>query len=97
MTISEGLLWMKTLTERQAELTNLRNENAVSRTVFRGLKGDSADKVEPLYDVVELDRLVSRLAQERRKLDSAIKATNASTHILNYDADESALGELKAK
>jgi len=43
---------------------------------------------EPTYDVVDLDKKISRLAREIRKLDSAIKTTNALTEISNYNEPE---------
>ena len=81
MTISEGLTWLKTLQERHTELVGLRNDNGYNRITFRGLKGDTPDKTEPVYDVVHLDGLISKIARERRKLDAAIKATNAKAEI----------------
>ena len=57
-------------------------------------KGDTPETVEPTYDVVSLDRLVSQVAAERRRLDSAIKATNARVKVYGYEMDEAVLGEL---
>jgi len=94
MTINEGLTWAKTLAERHAELQGLRNENSAARTTYRGLKGDTPEKVEPTYDVVALDKLISNIALERRKLDMAIKATNAVAAIKGYEPNEDVLGEL---
>jgi hypothetical protein len=94
ITINEALTWAKTLAERHNELVNLRNENSSVRTSYRGLKGDTPDKVEPVYDVVSLDRLVSQVAAERRRLDAAIKATNARVKVQGYEMDEAVLGEL---
>ena len=94
MTINEGLTWAKTLLERHGELVGLRNENSASRTTYRGLKGDTPEKVDPLYDVVALDSLISKISRERRKLDMAIKSTNAVAVIAGYESDEAVLGEL---
>ena len=94
LTINEGLTWAKTLAERHSELVGLRNENSASRTTYRGLKGDTPEKVEPIYSVVALDSLISKIARERRKLDMAIKSTNAVSIIQGYECDEDVLGEL---
>ncbi len=94
MTINEGLSWAKTLAERHSELVGLRSENSASRTSYRGLKGDTPETVNPLYDVVALDTLISKIARERRKLDMAIKATNAIAVIKDYEYNEEILGSL---
>jgi hypothetical protein len=94
ITINEALTWLKTLTERHDELKSLRNENSAVRTSYRGLKGDTPETVRPVYDVVSLDRLVARVAAEKRKLDAAIKATNARVKVYGYEMDEEVLGEL---
>ena len=94
ITINEALTWKKTLQERHLELISLRNENSASRTSYRGLKGDTPETVNPLYDVVALDSLISHLSRELRRLDAAIKATNAETPVIGYEMDEDVLGEL---
>jgi hypothetical protein len=94
ITINEALTAKQTLAERYEELKSLRNENSAVRTTRYGLKGDVPERVEPLYDVVALDRLVSRVAAEKRKLDAAIKATNAVIRVRGYEWDEAVLGEL---
>jgi hypothetical protein len=94
MTINEALVWMKTLRERHTELVSLRNENSRTVTRYRGLGGDKEDKIEPTYDVRTLDRQVTRLALEIRKLDLQIKATNAVTQVVGYTPDDNVLGEL---
>jgi hypothetical protein len=94
ITINEGLTWQKTLAERHNELVSLRNENSAVRTSYRGLKGDTPETIRPVYDVVSLDRLVARVAAERRKLDAAIKTTNARVKVHGYEMDEGVLGEL---
>jgi hypothetical protein len=94
LTINEALTWKKTLETRHAELQGLRNENSAIRTSYRGLKGDTAETIKPTYDVVALDSLVSRLAREVRKLDMAIKSTNAVAIVNGYEYDEDILGEL---
>ncbi len=49
----------------------------------------------PIYDVKHLDKMISRVALEIRRLDDAVKVTNASTIVNNYSKDESILGELE--
>jgi hypothetical protein len=94
LTINEALSWKKTLQERHSELTGLRNTNSAERTNWRGIKGDTPETVKPTYDVVSLDRTISGLAREMRRLDMAIKATNAKAVVKDYDCDEAVLGEL---
>src|SRR5437773_2351856 len=96
ITISQALSWRKTLTERHSELVNLRNQNAQQETRFYGANVDKERVFNPLYDVVQLDKLVSNLAREIRTLDEAIKATNVATNVLNYERKDEILGELTA-
>ena len=92
MTIDEGLRWMKTLKARHSELVSLRNENSKSSSRYFG---DREVKVEqPVYDVKALDKVINVVAKEIRKLDEAIKSTNATTAIKDYTKDEAALGEV---
>lgn len=94
ITLSQGLTWMKTLRERHKNLVELRNEN--SKTVRRLWGETKEDVVEtPVYDVKSLDRMINRVALEIRKLDNAIKATNAQVNVSDYILDESVLGELE--
>lgn len=94
MTINEGMIWMKTLRERHAELVNLRNENSAEQTRRYGVGGDREVTKTPVYDVKHLDKLITRLAREMRTLDTKIKLTNAATEIRDYTADDAALGEV---
>ena len=58
--------------------------------------GEKQEKiVEPVYDVKHLDNLVTKVAIEIRKLDEAIKTTNAVTEVLGYQKNELVLGEVK--
>jgi hypothetical protein len=93
MTISQALSWMKTLNTRHTELVALRNQNSVRQ---ERLFGESQTvKTEPVYDVKKLDKLVSSLAREVRKLDEAIKTTNATVEVAGYTKDEAVLGEIE--
>lgn len=84
---------MKTLQSRHNELTQLRNENSSKST---RLWGEKQEKItEPVYDVKHLDNLVTKVAIEIRKLDEAIKTTNAVTEVLGYQKNELVLGEVK--
>ena len=94
ITISEGLGWLKTLNERHRELVSLRDQNSSRETRFYGANVDKTKIIEPVYNVKNLDHLVSRLAREIRLLDEAIKRTNSTIHISGYDKDDAVLGEL---
>lgn len=96
ITISQALSWKKTLAERHNELVGLRNQNAVQETRFYGANVDKERVINPLYDVVALDKLISNLAREIRNLDEAVKTTNAATNVANYERDDDILGELTA-
>jgi len=94
ITLSQGLAWMKTLRERHNELVTLRDRNSAERTRRWGeTKEDVIEK--PIYDVKELDRMINRVALEIRRLDDAVKVTNAMTIIKDYKRDDEVLGELK--
>jgi hypothetical protein len=94
ITLSQGLTWMNTLKDRYKELIELRNRNSSDRIRRWGeTKEDVIEK--PVYDVKHLDKMVNRLALEIRKLDDAIKTTNANINVINYEKDDSILGELE--
>jgi len=84
---------MKTLKDRHGELVQLRNEN--SKRQIRMWDSSKQDIVtEPVYDVKSLDNTVTKLAIDIRKLDEAIKSTNAATELAGYSKDEAILGQL---
>jgi hypothetical protein len=85
--------WRDTLKERQSELVSLRNANSNQETRVYG-QSDKERIILPRYDVVALDKTISKIGMELRKLDEAIKSTNQSTTVQNYLRDESVLGEL---
>jgi len=91
MTISEALGWIKTLKARHSELVNLRDQNSWRETRRLGANADKEVTQEPTYDVKELDRGVAKIAREIRRLDEAIKKTNATTEVTSYTKDESVL------
>lgn len=95
ITISQGMSWRKILTERHNELVNLRNQNSVRETRMYGANVDKERIIEPLYDVVALDKAITRIAREISNLDEAIKGTNQTTNIANYNRDDAVLGELQ--
>lgn len=95
ITISEGLQHLKTLRERHSELVGLRNQNSKEKTMYYGANADKTNIEKPVYDVVHLDSMISGVAREIRKLELAIKKTNAITEVLGYEQDDSVLGELK--
>ncbi len=93
ITLSQGLAWMKTLRVRHNELVALRDRNSAERIRRWGeTKEDIVEK--PVYDVKELDRMINKLALELRRLDDAMKVTNAKTIVENYKRDDEILGEL---
>ncbi len=94
LTISEGIQTLKTLRERHSELLALRNQNAVKETRFYGAAADKNKEFEPVYDVKKLDKLVTHIAAEVRKLEMAIKRANA-TVVLEYNWDEGVLGQVE--
>ncbi len=94
ISISVALGWRKTLLERHNELTGLRNQNAVLETRYYGANVDKQRIIEPLYDAVALDNLISKMGREIRVLDEAVKQTNQVTKVLDYERDDSVLGEL---
>lgn len=92
--LSQALAWRKTLVARHAELVQLRNENSAKSRRFYG-NTDREEIREPTYDAKKLDKLITRLATEIRRLDDAVKATNAATEVIGYEQDDSILGELE--
>ena len=93
ITLSQGLAWMKTLRVRHNELVVLRDRNSAERIRRWGeTKEDIVEK--PVYDVKELDRMINKIGLELRKLDDAIKVTNAITIVVNYKRSDEVLGEL---
>ena len=85
MTLNEGLGFLKMLTQRHRELSSLQAQNCRKSTHYYG-ENPTVD--EPTYDVRALDKQISRIAREIRKLDTAIKATNAITEIRDYVSPE---------
>lgn len=96
ISISVALSWRKTLSERHQELVSLRNQNSIQETRYYGANVDKERVIAPLYNVVELDKAVTRIAREIRLLDEAVKATNQATTVQGYERDDSVLGELVA-
>lgn len=93
--LSEALGWKKTLSARYQELVQLRNQNAIERRNMYAFGDKNKEIVEtPMYDVKKLDKQIAMLAREQRLLDMAIKRTNARTEVLDYEQDDTVLGEL---
>lgn len=89
--ISECLGWLKTLKARHAELITLRNQNSAEVTVDYG--GKTTTKTL-MYDAKDLDKKIAVLAREIRLCDTAIKQTNATTVVKEYELDDDVLAEL---
>jgi hypothetical protein len=94
ITISEALNWKKTLEARHSELVSLRNQNSASELRYIGANADKTLVKTPLYDPKTLDLMVTRLAREMRLLDAAVKRTNATVLVTDYEQDDAVLGEL---
>lgn len=94
ITISEALNWQKTLAERHSELVNLRNQNSASEMRYLGVNADKTITKTPLYDVKALDKMITLIAREQRLLNDAIKRTNATVEVLDYNQNDDVLGEL---
>lgn len=95
VSINEAMELLKQIDRRHDELVGLRNTNSAVRTTMYGANADKPVKVEPSYDVKQLDKLINRLAKEKRVLGLAIKATNQSTKVKGYEFDEAVFGELE--
>jgi hypothetical protein len=95
--VSEAIGLLKSLKERHAELKALRDENSNRVTRFMGIGGDKSIQKDPVYSVTKLDRTVNRLAQEIRKLDQAIKTSNATTMLGSYDWKEEIMGLIETE
>jgi hypothetical protein len=95
ITISEAIGNLKMLKDRHEELLALRNKNAEKETRFYGANADKSKEFEPVYDVKKLDALVTNVAREIRKLDTAIKWANSKTVLANYDWEDSVLGQVE--
>jgi hypothetical protein len=94
ITISEGITNLKVLKDRHAELLALRNQNAVKETRFYGAAADKTKEFEPVYDVKKLDKLVTNIATEIRKLDAAIKLANTRFNV-QYEWFDDVLGQVE--
>lgn len=97
ISISAAISWKKTLQERHDELVGLRNQNSATERRYYGANADKLHVVEPLYDLVALDNAITRIAREIRILDEAVKTTNQSTNVKDYERDDEILGELVAR
>ncbi len=96
MTINEAMIYQKQLQARHTELVALRNENSAATTRYYGAHADKEITKQPLYDVVALDTLVSEIAKEMRLLEMAIKATNATTPVAGFTANDAVMRPITA-
>jgi hypothetical protein len=84
MTINEGMVLLKTLKERLAELRNLRSSVSTEKVTTYPWDKDNQHKIESItvkYDIKLLDKKVTEIELFCFKLDSAIKQSNAKTEI----------------
>jgi hypothetical protein len=91
--ISQAINWKKTLEARRNELVNLRDQNSASTTRFLGVSAKEV-KNDVLYDVKALDKLITKLSTEIRKVDDAIKHANMTYMLPDYEQDDVVLGEV---
>lgn len=97
ITVSEGIGLLKTLNQRHAELKALRDENAYRERRMFGVGGDKEVIKEPVYNVKKLDQTTNQIALQIRKLDNAIKQSNATTQLYNFDWDDAVLGVIETE
>jgi hypothetical protein len=74
-------------------LVSLRNENSAATKRYFGVAGDKSETRTPTYEVKALDKLITKVATEIRKVDIAIKNANAKFK-LDYEQDDAVLGEV---
>lgn len=77
MKINQLLVLMKIVRERLGELRQLRSQVATKETFY----GQTEKDVEPLYDVIKVDRKITELENFLYLADSAVKDSNAKTEI----------------
>lgn len=94
MTINEALIYKKTLDQRHAELITFRGDNKDKERRYYGPNDKEVIK-EPTYDVKVLDRRIVTLTKEQRRLELAIKQTNATTQVIGWEPDDSVLDAIE--
>lgn len=94
-TINECLGWQKTLATRRLELVKLRDASATRTFQAERYTAQPTEGTvrEPVYNALELDKTINRLAREERLVAMAIKRANATTDT-PYTIDDKVLGEL---
>lgn len=86
-TVNEVLILMKAIRARLNELQSLRSQVSTRDTHFYG--DQSKNIKEPQYDVKLVDKKIVELANFLLLADSAIKNSNAVTHVsidINIDS-----------
>lgn len=85
MTINEAMVVLKSLRGRHGELSSLRSEVSTVTRFF----GTTDKTVEPKYDVKLVDEKCVKIENAIRRIDAAIKKSNAITEItVGDDIDE---------
>jgi len=92
LTISEGMVLQRTISQRKNDLCSIRNSNLNKRREFSYL-GDGQPKerieTEPQYDPKVVDAKIVELETFLFKLDAAIKRANAKAVIgIEVDVDK---------
>ena len=87
LTVNKLLSMQKIVRERLNELKNLRSEVSKKERTFFG--NEDKKIVEPMYDVKEVDRKITKLERFLMDSDFSIKESNAKTKVeINVDVDD---------
>jgi len=85
ITVNEGMVQLKMLKNRYAELRQMRDISLVREENrmynFGDNRGDKETIKEPKYDAVKLDEKIVEIELALHEIDSRIKASNAVTFI----------------
>ena len=89
-TINEWLVIKKELSERKADLKNIRTQTAVkTKTTQRYGDNVTEEQVDPQYDTKILDRRITEIQNANMAIDAAIKQSNAMIFLgVNVDVEK---------
>lgn len=85
LTVNAAIELVNTLRGRVSDLQTLRNQNAVRERLFRN---EERTEKEPLYNPVDVDKKIVEIKNAIRKLNSAIKESNAKTKLPEFPQAE---------
>jgi hypothetical protein len=87
LTVNKLLSMQKIVRERLNELKNLRSEVSKKERTFFG--NEDKKVVEPMYDVKEVDKKITKLERFLMDSDFSVKESNAKTKVeINVDVDD---------